>query len=401
MDKNLTLAEMLEVHSENSIEMRSLDMANLTTDDQNVINDYVAVRQLLQRAGESLEFVLATTVLLQEDINVYSVASVMEKAENLKALSVLTNNGDESFIKTIYKEGLHSDLTIEEQTALINSALDKMALLKSANEFEQAYEQETASGNEITVTTLTNVVNDIQSIIAKNDIPLDKISESSEILIEKMFASDSMYIYENVPDEIETREELNKQDDELVIVEGNDGGVIYTNMTPELAARRPDLLSKYESIVDTSGDYVTHYTVEETTTDMSRVGGDVKYEAVNDIGTIERGQGELNHEEKQAIVDDRQDEILAEQQRQQQIAYQEQLRLEEERRKQKQAQRSEESKDEIIAGMIAGAMAAAATVSVVKEITPVVAEAIKEAETSEGSGATKPKTKNKDYDMER
>ena len=39
--------------------------------------------------------------------------------------------------------------------------------------------------------------------------------------------------------------------------------------------------------------------------------------------------------------------------------------------------------------------------SVVKEITPVVAEAIKEAETSEGSGATKPKTKNKDYDMER
>lgn len=401
MDKNLTLAEMLEVHSENSIEMRSLDMANLTTDDQNVINDYVAVRQLLQRAGESLEFVLATTVLLQEDINVYSVASVMEKAENLKALSVLTNNGDESFIKTIYKEGLHSDLTIEEQTALINSALDKMALLKSANEFEQAYEQETASGNEITVTTLTNVVNDIQSIIAKNDIPLDKISESSEILIEKMFASDSMYIYENVPDEIETREELNKQDDELVIVEGNDGGVIYTNMTPELAARRPDLLSKYESIVDTSGDYVTHYTVEETTTDMSRVGGDVKYEAVNDIGTIERGQGELNHEEKQTIVDDRQDEILAEQQRQQQIAYQEQLRLEEERRKQEQAQRSEESKDEIIAGMIAGAMAAAATVSVVKEITPVVAEAIKEAETSEGSGATKPKTKNKDYDMER
>ena len=401
MDNNITLAEMLEKHGENAMKIRSFDMENLTAEEQNIVNEYVATRQLLQKTRESLDFVLATTIATPVEDNEYYVASLIEKVENVRALSTLTNGNDECFIKELYKEGLRSDLSLDQQNVLVEDAQSKINFLHKVSSFEQAYVNEALSTDEITVATLSKAVDSIQNLMADNEIGLDDIENNSLALLSKKLEEDSVSVYENAPDEIDTREEIYKQDDELVIVEGNDGGVMYTNMTPELAARRPDLLSKFESIVDTSGDFVTHYTVEETTTDMAKVGGDVKYEAVNDIGTIERGQGELNHEEKQAIVDDRQDEILAEQQRQQQIAYQEQLRLEEERRKQEQARQAEESKDEIIAGLIAGAMATAATVGVVKEITPVVVEAIKEAEASDVGDAAKPKVKNKGYDMER
>lgn len=102
----------------------------------------------------------------------------------------------------------------------------------------------------------------------------------------------------------QAEEELKQKNIPVEIVESFDGYVMSVNQ--EITA---DNLKEFEAKVEDDGKTVIHNEAPmETTIDPAEVGGKVKLEEYDDIGTIEKADGELTYEEKAELVENQQEE---------------------------------------------------------------------------------------------
>ena len=103
-------------------------------------------------------------------------------------------------------------------------------------------------------------------------------------------------------------EALKEENVPVEIVESFDGYVMNANQ--QITA---DNIKEFEAKVEDDGKTVIHNEAPmETTIDPAEVGGRVKLEEYDDIGTMEKADGELTYEEKEAIADEKETQEEAE-----------------------------------------------------------------------------------------
>lgn len=94
--------------------------------------------------------------------------------------------------------------------------------------------------------------------------------------------------------------EIEKEDIPVTIVESSDGYVMNTSQ--EITAENE---TEYARKVENGNEVIHNEAPTRTTIDTAEVGGNVKLEEFDDIGTEEKADGELTYEEKADIADDK------------------------------------------------------------------------------------------------
>lgn len=303
INQNMSLPELMDDFRRKERLVKEMNPhGNLTAAQIEVVNDYEAEKQLFTDTANALEFTIASSPIIV-NYNSVTIESLMERAECLQALRNLTNDFDKSFVISLYKNDENTLQKVDVQSDRTTSILQKLDLLASSDEFKQAYlENQNEHMTTVTVSDLTLSSAVAQSLMRQYEIETENISESTLLVVSKLYGDGENSRLNKITEKfseaktVETSE--SKEDKELVIVESNDGYVMATNATPELLKENPDLERQFSETVKNGNEIVHNEAPRQTTIDMSKVGGNVKYEQYDDIGTVEKGQGVPTYEEK-------------------------------------------------------------------------------------------------------
>lgn len=302
MKKYATVKELLADYREMEQKAKEVNMAKLSDEDAAFLNEYAELTDFLNDTREALDFVKASTVV------------VLPNAENLDTLecrSILTDKEQYAELAAALSDNFNKDfLDAVEATRtepISNEYMGRQEFLGSAKaplemtEIKEVVEEKTVE--EKTVEEIIKAQEQAKELMEQNEIERDNIIEST---LAAVF----------VLNEAEKLTTLAKQEDEIPvekpveIVESNDGYVMASSeVTPENEA-------EFNSKVNQVNNEVIHNEPpKETTVDRSRVGGNVKLETAEDLGTrdiqaIEAGAdlGYLNEVYENSKYDETPDE---------------------------------------------------------------------------------------------
>lgn len=295
MDMNMTLNEMIEDYYENKHKVMETDLAS---GDNSVAMDYNYELQLLHRAANALEFAAASIpVIYNDETSETKVETLMEQKQALEKLRCLSNNMDSSFIYSMYCENNlrnTSSETMSIQQKKATAIQDKLDLMMDIASFKTAYANCASAALPVSVAELEQAINDAEALMVQYNITEDDISGRTTQVVADKYQKKELYVFQDI-NSYEEEQQLTSND--LEIVESNDGYVMATNASPELFAQNPSLERDFSERV--RGNEIVHSEPpRETTIDMAKVGGNVKYEQYDDIGTVEKQQGVPTYEEK-------------------------------------------------------------------------------------------------------
>lgn len=294
----MTISELFVDYKENEEKIRQMDFNNLSESDISVLMTYHEEKELFSRACDALDFTASSNAQIQQIENrkfVNSLFSLQENEEYVRQLNTLTNNMDKHYITAIYSEGYTADKSIIEY----NDRQEKTEA-QLANVFKSALVADTYQNNAtpvITVAMLTAAIERCDALMAEHDIDRENIHQSSAETT--LFAALNQKAYE-LDNNIEKNREL--QPESLVLIESNDGYVLASNASPEMFREHPELENQYNGVVQNGNEVVHNEVPRETTVDMSKVSGHVKYEQFDDIGSIEKQQGIPDYETKEEMA---------------------------------------------------------------------------------------------------
>lgn len=294
MNELMTLSEMMIDYRNNEMQISKMDMNNLSERDFQIIKDYIAEKQLFTRVRDGLEYTAASTLkitTLPKGATIDSIHSLDEKEEYANRLRILSNNMDSSFTNTVYIESLGDVQTAlqrkEKADNYISEAMD-------SPEVSQAY---TDVGNvTITVLMLSNAARQAENLMERHEINKEDILTNTE---EKVYECYSAGNTHTIDKDISKSKATTKN---LEIIESNDGYVMATNVTPEELQEHPELQREFSEKVQNGNEVVHNEAPRETTIDLSEVGGHVKYEQFDDIGSVEKQQGIPDYETKEEMA---------------------------------------------------------------------------------------------------
>lgn len=306
MKNNMTLPELFEDYRKNERNIIETEASDIDT---TIAVDYAQERHLLYKAAVALEFTTAAApVVYRSATDETTVETLMEQKQALENLRCLTNNMDRQFVKELYSENFSRTITrdaFDAQQKKAISVLDKLELLMDISPFQQAYLMNAQDAPPVSVADLEMAVNTSESLMSQYHITETDITTQTMQLVADKYQRNELYVFQ----EATTRDEQQALPDVgLEIVESNDGYVMATNASPELIAQHPSIEREFSERVH--GVEVVHNEApRETTIDMSRVGGNVKYEQYDDIGTIEKANGVPTYEEKVEMAEQTEREI--------------------------------------------------------------------------------------------
>lgn len=302
MDKNLLILELLENIRRNERELMKSDDSSISDVQSETTVEGAYDYQLLCKTANSLEFlVTAVPAIYDNATGQTTVQSLMEQKETLECLRCLSNDMDKQFIQTLYCENFpvtaSATLTeVNSRQEIATAVQDKLDLLMDIAPFAKAYAehcQEAASP--VTIADLEQSVNTTEALMAQYDIQETNITNKTMQVVGEKYQHKELYVIE---DRATREEEIAKEADNLVIVESNDGYVMATNASPELFRENPSLEREFSARVQNGNEIIHNEAPKETTIDFSKVGGNVRYEQFDDIGTVEKEQGVPTYEEK-------------------------------------------------------------------------------------------------------
>lgn len=300
MEKNMTLPELLEDYRQNERKIIETEPSDFDT---SIAVECARERQLLYKAANALEFATAAApVVYHNATGETTVETLMEMKQALENLRCLTNNMDNQFVKALYCENFSRTVsreTFDVQQKKAVSVLDKLELLMDITPFQQAYLMNAQNASPISVADLEMAVNTSEALMSQYHITETDITARTMQVVADKYQRNELYVFQ----ETTTRDEQQALPDVgLEIVESNDGYVMATNASPELIAQNPSLERELSERV--RGNEVVHNEApKETTIDMAKVGGNVKFEQYDDIGSLEKEKGVPTYEEKTEMAE--------------------------------------------------------------------------------------------------
>lgn len=255
------------------------DYAMLTADDKRLYDDFCANRNLLVEARVALDYVKTSTFTrpsVENCRNVECMSLMSSKEEYAHALIVLTNGFDERMSKALDstrdKPFASRLMTINNYNSTVNAPLMDEAIAGLIA---------TEKSNEKTVADLVKVI---------------KITEEQR---DDLYISDENVIDDTLCAVANDKEKLNllhvqdltEQKEIPEIVESNDG---YVMNTSRVTAENKKAIGE-----KVNGNEVVHNEAPKaTTTDPSKVGGNVKLEEANNKGTEDKKPSVSNKQER-------------------------------------------------------------------------------------------------------
>lgn len=343
---------------------RLLELQELTEEQAEMVADNQRAEEFFSEMRVALDFTRNATAYRPNGRNNYELVSLFPATEDKTApdgfepsdyshcMVLLTNGFDDRMTDLLYPKGnkVHTESymnqTMYEQYTLFP--------LKDYN-IARSVEQEKAILNEQSVSDIVAVIDYTNEAMEQHNIPKNNVIEATvgalsvehlegqayqyatvnmeapayyvsveraKDLYERGYRADDREKFDNIMNETngamaayaifldkfeqygisnesvkEACDEVVKQDIPVEIVESIDGYVMSaTKITPENQKSFDSLVEKGNEVIHTE---VPMY----TTTDISEVGGKVKLEVADDIGTVEKAQGVLSYEDKEAIAD--------------------------------------------------------------------------------------------------
>jgi hypothetical protein len=270
--ENLTISELLTKYEEDKQILETIDDFNNPTEEQALaMTDISDARKFFTQTQESIDYIAACAVLHQDG----SVDSLMNKNSYLSTLLDVTDVNNKDFLDKVYSESTNKK-TVEDKQRVeesINTVICGNPML--TQEFLSMADQMPETTVEDTMRVNGTIHNMLEA---------EKISGKTTD------------IFDFVREQLKNEQSKNKP---LQIVESNDGYVMAVSIPAEEIAANLDLSQEFASKVKNGNEVVHNEAPRHTTSDPSRVGGNVQLEEVDDLGTIERDSGLQTEEEKE------------------------------------------------------------------------------------------------------
>ena len=270
--ENLTISELLTKYEEDKQILETIDDFNNPTEEQALaMTDISDARKFFTQTQESIDYIAACAVLNHDG----SVDSLMNKNSYLSTLLDVTDVNNKDFLDKVYSESTNKKTVEDKQrveesitTIICGNPMLTQEFLSMADQMP-----------ETTVADTMRVNGTIH-----NMLEAEKISGKTTD------------IFDFVREQLKNEQSKNKP---LQIVESNDGYVMAVSIPAEEIAANLDLSQEFASKVKNGNEVIHNEAPRHTTTDPSRVGGNVQLEEVDDLGTIERDSGLQTEEEKE------------------------------------------------------------------------------------------------------
>ena len=312
MKQYKNMQEFMDSYDRMKKVIEAMDMSNLSANDREMLAEYAEMKDYLNDVRVSLDFVKSSTmVALTQDensVDTLQCRSLLDNAHQYAYLTAaLTNNFDERFMKAVEatREGHIKSNDLMTSQEYIKSIAAPLNVANIRNEFDTIQETIDANGGSFSKEELDKAMKESKEAARKNGIDInseDIIFATLTVVVEKdMYEQNNVLGQENLIAELGEREknldgkavekeeaEKASENSKVEVVVSNDGYAMATSKV-ENEAQRQDLNSK----VDTATQEMRKTEIVETTNDPSRVGGNVKLETVNELGSRELARGEI------------------------------------------------------------------------------------------------------------
>lgn len=265
--QNITLSELPAVYEANKGTPNETELNKL-------INGTIVACNVLA-ANMELGFEIK-----HEDLEFF-VNSLIPQQTYFRTLQAITNNMDKSFSDFIFDTGKNNNNGV--QTVLNSCCLINMHECSTYNSehYKQNYEQllKERNGAPFTVAELRECVDNLKDLCEKSGIKFQCMDDESQ-LDQPLVETDKAKIHRLAEPDIEEQ----PKDIEAEVVESNDGYVMNTSERTSDNAAALDAQVKGNEVVHNEAPKIT-------TTDKSKVGGNVKLEEAKTAGTLEEETG--------------------------------------------------------------------------------------------------------------
>ena len=275
LQNEITVQEMIDRYKQRERQIESMQISeNMALEDMTAMMEYCEAKQFLTKAGDALEFVSASAISIDGN-----TVRIIDKDTYESSLAVLSANNDRQYMNLVYSADLSA---MEAEDRLFRGEKVQLTI-------------ETVNPNGLIVSDIATVA------MLKNEV-----ARMHEVMHELgIYKDERMGIRDQTLDVVFSEYEEIKSRQSLEIVESNDGYVMATNATPELLKNNAGLEAEFNERVSADNEVIHYEAPRETTVDMSKVGGNVKYEQYDDIGSVEKRRGVKTYEEKQNDADEK------------------------------------------------------------------------------------------------
>lgn len=268
--ENLTIDELLTVYEEDKRTVAAIeDYNNPSIAEREAMTRVSEARKFFTQTQQSIDYITASAMLNDDS----SISCLIDKNTYLSTLLAVTDNANGDLIDTVYSESSYkkTDADREKAENALNDVICGNGIITT--DFYAMKDEKP----QYTVAEIMNYNNSVKEICYAEQINENQVFDS-------------------------TREKLTSAKNSgkaLEIVESSDGYVMAVSLSPEEFSSNPHLAQQFAELVTANNEVVHNEAPKQTTSDLSRVGGNIKYEEMDDIGTVERESGELSDEEKE------------------------------------------------------------------------------------------------------
>ena len=360
-----SVRSLIEDYEQKQREIKEFDYNNLNDLQIETLKKFGQEKQLISKIAVAYEATAMSTVRISEGER-NSLVGLTSYEEYTKNLDALTGGRDNIVISALEKELEGNSLSSME-----SKADDIREVVKTVNNFAVENDLKLEQ-SEPTVLTVA----DAQLAIEKTDTMLNNL---------KIDKSDLDNLSENIIDtlldnrmegkafEVESKENVKEREQEydVGVTVSNDG---YIMNTDSVVTAKTEKLYAELMREDATNESITPV-AKETTTDPTRVGGNVKLETVNENGSMEIEERVPTHYEKEEINNNNYElEKQLEEAKAQQEALQQQRMYEEQQAelRRQEEQKNEEKNAPSMSDIAVGVVATTVAMQGAKEIEKVV-----------------------------
>lgn len=363
-----SVRSLIEDYEQKQKEIKEFDYNNLNDLQIETLKKFGQEKQLISKMAVAYEATAMSTVRISEGErnSLVGLTSYEEYTQNLDAL---TGGRDNIVISALEKELEGNSLSSME-----SKADDIREVVKTVNNFavENDLKLEQSEQTVLTVADAQLAIEKTDTMLNNLEInksDLDNLSENIiDTLLDKRMEGNVF--------EVESKENIKEREQEydVGVTVSNDG---YIMNTDSVVTAKTEKLYAELMREDATNESITPV-AKETTTDPTRVGGNVKLETVNENGSMEIEERVPTHYEKEEINNNHDLEKQLEEAKAQQEALQQQRMYEEQQAelRRQEEQKNEEKNAPSMSDIAVGVVATTVAIQGAKEIEKaVIAEA--------------------------
>lgn len=303
-----TIQEMLAEYEQKKEQIALIHAAmeaELSEQQEQVINSYEEDREFLSDVRKSLDFTKASTVnvavgdLMNGETQVQSL--YQNSDEYAEIVTSLTAGFDADFQREVeatreipvYKE---IDTNVTQFNSIVNAPLSNPEISELIDK-----KSPEKSADVLTVGELVAITDYTQELFREYDIREDSVLKDTMGELQLNIEQGKAYVLSEEKSEfsIDDRNVEHEDDKPVEFTESSDGYVMNTSevITAENYHQVSDKIENENEVVHTEPP-------RYTTNDLSEVGGNVELEEFDELGTIEEAQGVLTEETEEQLEKD-------------------------------------------------------------------------------------------------